>query len=95
MREFVVLMRAGEAATGEPARALAERHRRHITRWFYPCSPQMHRGLAEMYIADERFARNYDREAPGLARYVHDAIIANADSGAHPGAAEPSPLSPN
>jgi hypothetical protein len=39
----------------------------------------MHRGLAEMYVTDERFARNYDDVEPGLARYVHDAINANAD----------------
>ena len=39
----------------------------------------MHRGLAEMYVADERFAATFDTVAPGLARYVHDAIIANAD----------------
>ncbi len=55
-----------------------ERHREHISRWFYPCSPQMHRGLAEMYTADERFTRTYEREAEGLAAHFHDAIVANA-----------------
>jgi DNA-binding transcriptional MerR regulator len=78
--ELVALMRAGEPATGAAARALAERHREHLSRWFYPCSPQMHRGLAEMYVADERFRRNYEREAEGLATYLHDAIVANAGS---------------
>lgn len=77
-RELVALMRAREPADGEAARALAERHRDHISRWFYPCSPMMHRGLAEMYVADERFARTYEREAEGLAAYIHDAIVANA-----------------
>jgi MerR family transcriptional regulator, thiopeptide resistance regulator len=80
VRELVALMRAGEPATGEAARALAERHRGHISRWFYPCSPSMHRGLAEMYVADERFRRSYEREAAGLAAYLHDAIVANADA---------------
>jgi DNA-binding transcriptional MerR regulator len=60
-------------------RALAERHRAQISRWFYECAPQMHRGLAELYIADDRFAQHYERRAPGLAAYVHDAILANAD----------------
>jgi MerR family transcriptional regulator, thiopeptide resistance regulator len=78
--ELVALMRAGEPATGAAARALAERHREHLSRSFYPCSPQMHRGLAEMYVADERFRRNYEREAAGLATYLHDAIVANAGS---------------
>lgn len=77
-REMIVLMRGGEPADGQAARALAERHRQHISRWFYPCSPRMHRGLAEMYVADERFTRTYEREAEGLAAYFHDAILANA-----------------
>lgn len=80
VRDLVALMRAGEPATGQAARALAERHREHISRWFYPCSPSMHRGLAEMYVADERFRRSYEREAAGLAAYFHDAIVANADA---------------
>jgi MerR family transcriptional regulator, thiopeptide resistance regulator len=79
VRELVVLLGAGEPATGECPRALAERHREHISRWFYPCSPQMHRGLGEMYVADERFAANYEREAEGLAAYFRDAIVANAE----------------
>ena len=40
----------------------------------------MHRGLAEMYISDQRFADNYERVAQGLARYVHDAILADAQA---------------
>ena len=78
--ELVAAMRAGEPPDGPGARALAERHREHISRWFYPCSLQMHRGLAEMYVADERFTGTYEREAEGLAAYFHDAILANADS---------------
>jgi DNA-binding transcriptional MerR regulator len=80
VRELATLMRAGAPADGAEARALAERHREHISRWFYPCSPQMHRGLGELYIADERFTRTYEREAPGLAQYFHDAIVAGADA---------------
>jgi hypothetical protein len=58
---------------------LAEAHRRYLSRWFYDCGYDMHRGLAEMYVADERFTNLYDSVAPGLAQYVHDAIIANAE----------------
>jgi DNA-binding transcriptional MerR regulator len=74
---FARLLMAG-AAGGEDARAVAERHRRHMTRWFYDVSPQMHRNLAEMYIADARFAASYEKVAPGLAQYVHDAVQANS-----------------
>jgi hypothetical protein len=40
----------------------------------------MHRGLAEMYVADDRFRAGYERVAPGLAQYVHDAVVADADA---------------
>jgi hypothetical protein len=38
----------------------------------------MHRSLAELYVGDERFRATYDAVAPGLAEFVHDAVIANA-----------------
>jgi DNA-binding transcriptional MerR regulator len=85
VRGLVALLRAGEPASGEAARAAAERHREHISRWFYPCSPQMHRGLGEMYVADDRFRRTYEREAEGLAAYFREAILANADGLQTPG----------
>jgi len=78
--DFAACKSEGEPADGDRAQAIAERHRQHIARWFYPVSAQMHRNLAEMYIADQRFADSYDRVAPGLAAYVHDAIVANADA---------------
>jgi hypothetical protein len=70
------LMTSGLPADGEMAREAAEQHRRHISRWFYDCTPEMHRLLAEMYVTDPRFTEHYDRRAPGLAQYVHDAIVA-------------------
>ena len=78
--DFATLMKAGEPADGERARAVAERHRQHIVRWFYPVSTQMHRNLAEMYVADPRFAAGYENVADGLASYVRDAVLANADA---------------
>jgi DNA-binding transcriptional MerR regulator len=82
VRELVSLLRSGQPSDGAAARATAERHRQHISRWFYPCSRQMHRGLGEMYVADDRFAQVYEREAVGLAAYFRDAIVANADADA-------------
>lgn len=69
-----------EGVTHDDPRAMdvAEAHRAHIDRWFYPCSHEMHAGLGEMYVSDPRFAETYDRVRPGLARYTRDAILANA-----------------
>jgi DNA-binding transcriptional MerR regulator len=75
---FAALLRAGAAADGPDAMDQAERHRQHISRHFYACGYPMHRGLADMYLADDRFTANYDSVEPGLAWYVHDAIHANA-----------------
>lgn len=35
---------------------------------------QMHRGLAEMYVADERFKAYYDGEVTGCAQFLRDAV---------------------
>ncbi|GAA0721452.1 TipAS antibiotic-recognition domain-containing protein [Dactylosporangium roseum] len=70
---------AGVPAGDQRATDLAEEHRRHISRWFYDCSYEIHRGLGDMYVADPRFTANYDTAHPGLAQYIRDAIHANAD----------------
>ncbi|WP_159771107.1 MerR family transcriptional regulator [Streptomyces sp. HM190] len=75
---YDALMAAGEPATGEAAMDLAEEHRLHICRWFYDCPYDMHRSLAEMYVADERFKAYYDSVRPGLAEHLREAIAANA-----------------
>jgi len=75
---FAAALASGAAPDSRLATEVAERHRQHITGWFCDCEPAMHRGLAEMYLADPRFGQHYDRLAPGLAQYVHDAIVANA-----------------
>ncbi|GII51867.1 HTH-type transcriptional activator TipA [Planotetraspora thailandica] len=78
LRDFAAAFAAGVPASGEPAMDVAERHRLHITRWFYDCSPEMHKGLGDMYVADPRFAVHYEKVAEGLAVYVRDAVHANA-----------------
>lgn len=56
---------------------------------FYTCSTEMYRELAEMYITDPRFAKYYEDIAPGLAKFVHDAILyfceANKTTKKYPG----------
>jgi hypothetical protein len=78
MQRMVAAFQVGTAADSEAAMDLAEEHRQQISRWFYECGYDIHRGLAEMYLADPRFTKNYEDVAPGLAQYVHDAILANA-----------------
>ena len=84
-RRLAAAMGSGAAPGSTEAMDLAEEHRRAIET-FYDCSPEMHRHLGDMYVQDERFTRTYDDVAPGLARWLRDAIHANADrSGAAEG----------
>ncbi|MTD16956.1 MerR family transcriptional regulator [Nakamurella sp. YIM 132087] len=76
-RRLAEAMTSGAAADSPAAMDLAEEHRRGIE-MFYDCSYAMHRGLGDMYVADERFTRTYDEVAPGLAGWLRDAIHANA-----------------
>jgi DNA-binding transcriptional MerR regulator len=72
---------AAAMLAGEAGEQLAEEHRLLVDRWFYDCPPEMHVQLGEMYVADERFTAHYDRRAPGLARWLRNAIV--AAHGAH------------
>lgn len=76
---FAQALADGVPADSERAAALAERHRQHLSTWFHDVSPAMHRSLAELYLADPRFAEHYDRVAEGLAAYLSAAIIAHTD----------------
>ena len=75
---IAALMDEGVATGDVRAMDAAERHRVLIDAWFYPCSQEMHAQLGQMYVADPRFAATYERIHPGMARYVRDAIAANA-----------------
>ena len=77
--QMVAAKRSGEPATSETAMDAAEAARQHMSRWFYDCSPQFHRNLGDMYVADPRFTKTYEDQEPGLAQYTRDAIHANAD----------------
>jgi len=69
-----------EGATPDSVEAMdaAEAHRQYIGASFYDCPPQMHTGLGEMYVADERFAAYWNGYAEGMTNWVRDAFQANA-----------------
>lgn len=75
---FAEQLRQGARPTDRAVMDIAEQHRQHIDRWFYPCSPNRHAGLGDMYVADARFEAHYEEKAEGLARFIADAVRANA-----------------
>ncbi|MEV6397253.1 MerR family transcriptional regulator [Streptomyces sp. NPDC051907] len=71
------LMDSGAPADGEAAMGLAEEARQLICGSYYDCSYEMHACLAEMYVTDDRFRQFYEDIHPGMAEYLHTAILAN------------------
>ncbi|NNV03335.1 MerR family transcriptional regulator [Anoxybacillus sediminis] len=48
--------------------------RQHITRYYYECTPEIFRGLGELYVADERFTATFDKYREGLAAFLREAV---------------------
>ncbi|GHE45273.1 hypothetical protein GCM10017778_31110 [Streptomyces vinaceus] len=79
--ELLAAFDEGEPSNGERAMDLAEEHRLHISRWFTSCRPDMHRRIADDFVADPRaFALVVppSQQRPGLAAYMRKAVHANA-----------------
>ena len=66
-------------ATSDPAGELAQKasslHRTWLSYSWNSYSKEEHAGLAQMYVDDERFTAYYDKEQPGLAVFLRDAIF--------------------
>jgi MerR family transcriptional regulator, thiopeptide resistance regulator len=75
-RRLVDLMASGALPSDPAVQAAVDDHRAHISRWFYTCTKEIHRGLGEMYIADPRFTANLDAYAPGFSQFLRDAFCA-------------------
>ncbi|MFI1131500.1 MerR family transcriptional regulator [Streptomyces althioticus] len=79
--ELLAAFDEGEPSRGGRATDLAEEHRLHIARWFTSCPPDMHRRIADDFVADPRaFALVVppSQQRPGLAAYLCKAVHANA-----------------
>lgn len=65
--------------TGDPASELAQKaadlHKQWITFYWSEYNKEAHAGLAQMYVDDERFTAYYDKEQPGTAQFLRDAIL--------------------
>ena len=72
-------MRNGVEPGSPEANALARWHRKDFNRWF-EVSTSKQVLIARGYVADERYARYYDKRAPGLAAWLKDVIDASARS---------------
>ncbi len=68
-------VRAGVSPEGEEGKEISGLHRRWLTITGNRYEPARHRGIAELYVTDERFTAYYDKQVPGCARFLRDAVV--------------------
>ena len=54
--------------------------KQHITDNFYDCTLEIFRGLADLYVNDERFTTNIDKYKKGLAKFLSESMIYYCDN---------------
>lgn len=78
-QEILDKLSAAVAEGADPAGPAGEEVTRLHYRWLTIMGDrhdaQRHRGIAELYVQDERFTAYYDRERPGCARFLRDAVL--------------------
>lgn len=67
-------IKTGDAAS-ELAQKAADLHRQWLCLYWDNYSKEAHAGVAQMYVYDERFTAYYDKERPGTAAFLRDAIL--------------------
>ena len=68
-------VRAGLSPESEAGKELCALHRRWLTTTGNQYDPAKHRGIAELYVMDQRFTGYYDKQVPGCARFLRDAVV--------------------
>lgn len=65
-----------EGNPGSPlAQEVADLHRQWLSYYWDGYTKEAHAGLAQMYVDDPRFTSYYDKEHPGTAVFLRDAIL--------------------
>ena len=78
---MAIFARLGEVKEQSPqspeVQTLVAELRQFITEHYYTCTPEIFRGLGQMYVGDDRFRANIDKAGgPGTARFAAAAIAA-------------------
>lgn len=68
-------VRSGLSPESEEGKEITALHRRRLTIAGNRYDPAKHRGIAELYVMDERFTAYYDKRVSGCARFLRDAVI--------------------
>ena len=72
--EFAACKTSGASADSSEAQTLVAKLQEHITKNYYTCTDEILAGIGEMYVADERFRKNINKNGEGTAEFVSRAI---------------------
>ena len=67
-------VREGVSPESQEGKEITALHRQWLTITGTQYDPAKHRGIAELYVMDERFTAYYDKHMPGCARFLRDAV---------------------
>ena len=74
--KFAACMNSENTADSDKAQALVKELQEYITENYYTCTNQILAGLGQMYVADERFKTNIDKNGNGTAEFASKSIEA-------------------
>ena len=72
--KFAECMNNGHTADSDETQALVKELQTYITENYYTCTKEILAGLGQMYVADERFKTNIDKNGNGTTEFVSQAI---------------------
>ena len=72
--KFAECMNNDNTADSNEVQTLVKELQDYITKNYYTCTKQILAGLGQMYVADERFKTNIDKNGNGTAEFVSQAI---------------------
>ena len=72
--EFSACKNSGASADSAEAQELVAKLQAHITDNYYTCTDEILAGLGKMYVADERFKKNIDKNGEGTAEFAAEGI---------------------
>ncbi|MBR5791837.1 MAG: MerR family transcriptional regulator [Ruminiclostridium sp.] len=65
----------GISPEGPEGEEIVTNHKQWLVLSGLKYQPHVHKGLGEMYVMDQRFTAYYDKNVPGCARFLRDAIL--------------------
>ncbi len=73
-KEFSICMKNGDEPFSENVQELVNGLQNYITENYYNCTKDILSSLGQMYVYDDRFKNNIDKQGDGTAEFVSEAI---------------------